>query len=105
MLTLFYAQYWSERPHEKLQGEQNHASMLSNLNALIRVLESLAAGEKDGDAQRVVVERMMVSKFGLCRECRVDLTFQVLVDQREQTRILEASPLLCGQSVLQSELD
>lgn len=48
--------------------------MLSNLNALIHVLESLAAAEKDCDSQRVVVERMMVSKLGLCRECRADLT-------------------------------
>jgi hypothetical protein len=73
-LTGFCPQYWSDRPHERLQGEQNHASMLSNLNALIRVLESLAASEKDCDSQRVVVERMMVSNFGLCREYRADLT-------------------------------
>lgn len=72
-LITFGAQYWSERPHEKLQGEQNHASMLSNLNALIHVLESLAA-ENDDDTLPVVVERMMVSKSGLWRERRAELT-------------------------------
>merc|ERR1712080_491104 len=63
-------EYWSDRPHERLQGEQNHASMLSNLNALIRVLESLAASEKDCDSQRVVVERIMWEQTRILEEQR-----------------------------------